>query len=294
MLPKLLTLLISGFFFLTLTHPAFAAVYVNEFLPNPSGPSSEDTEWIEIYNSDSSSIDLTGWQIDDESGGSTPYTIPSGTMLTNNGFLVFEKSTTNIALNNTGDSVRILNSSGSEIDVYSYPSSTTEDISYGRITDGGSTWSTFSATTKGSSNNSGTPIVTPTPTNTNTPTPTKTPTNTPTPTSASSSTPTNTPTPTKKPTSTPTPTKGENLSIGTTKIGTEEAVLGLNSAEPTPTDEPPADNGQRLGLGKSFIAGGLALIGVTFLGLSGYSLYKGQGKSKMRELESGTIIEDEI
>lgn len=204
-----------AFLLLFFPQKIFAAdIVINEFLPNPSGSSSEDTEWIELYNTTSASVDLSNWQLDDVvNGGASPYTIPAGTTIAANGFLAFEKATTNIGLNNTDDSVRLIDSNGTELDSYSY-SSTLEDFSYGRTTDGSNTWVNFSTYTKGSSNSGGvqvtptpspTPTLTPTPTPTPTPTSTPTPTPTPSPTSTTTASATPTPTPTPKPTKSPTP-----------------------------------------------------------------------------------------
>ena len=44
--------------------PLFAAVFINEILPNPVG-SDTGTERVEIYNSGPGSVDMTGWAIDD-------------------------------------------------------------------------------------------------------------------------------------------------------------------------------------------------------------------------------------
>lgn len=89
--------------------PIFASVAINEILPNPSGASTEESEFIELYNSGDSSVDLGGWKLDDETdGGSSPYTIASGTAIPAKSYLVFEKSQTNIALNNTGDIVQLV------------------------------------------------------------------------------------------------------------------------------------------------------------------------------------------
>lgn len=225
-----------------------ADIVINEFLPNPSGSSSEDTEWIELYNTTSSSIDLSNWQLDDTlSGGAPAYTIPLGTTITGNGFSVFEKSTTNIGLNNLDDSVRLINNSGTEVDIYSYYS-TTEDFSFGRTQDGSGTWVGFSAPTKGLSNNNGvqvTPTPSPTPTLTPTPTPFSTPSLTPTATVS----PTLTPKPAFTPVKTSTPLPSPTISLFSTHQPLpssspaqfdQQIVLGMQNQlvpSPTPVDE---------------------------------------------------------
>lgn len=160
--------------FLLFTSYVYASgdVVINEFLPNPSGPSNEDTEWIELYNASPSTVDLSGWKLDDiDNGGSSPYVIASGMSIPASGFLYFEKSQTNVGLNNTGDTVRLIDLSGSVVDSYSY-SSTTEDVSIGRTSDGGGLFATCQSSTKNATN----ACSEPTPTPTSAPTPSLTPT----------------------------------------------------------------------------------------------------------------------
>ena len=51
----------------------FGFPLINEFLPNPEG--SDDGEFIEVFNLNDFSIDLSGFYIDDEDGGSKPFQI---------------------------------------------------------------------------------------------------------------------------------------------------------------------------------------------------------------------------
>jgi competence ComEA-like helix-hairpin-helix protein len=84
-----------------------SGIYINEILPNPTG-SDESEEWIEIYNSNLSDVDLSGWQLQDKSGTITTYKIPAITKILANGFLVFKRPDTKIMLNNEGDGVNLL------------------------------------------------------------------------------------------------------------------------------------------------------------------------------------------
>lgn len=209
--------------FLSLASPVFASITINEFLPNPSGPSSEDSEWIELFNSDATPADVSGWKLDDEEGGSSPYVIASGSSIPATGFLVFEKSATNIALNNSGDTVRLFNLTGEIVDSHTY-TSINEDISIGRTSDGSGSWTICTQFTKGASNSCSMPSATPVPTST----PTKTPTQTVV---SSTSTPTSTKTPTPTKISTPTPTQMDTEvaappAADLLKISTKSAVGG--------------------------------------------------------------------
>lgn len=81
-------------------------IEISEILPNPTG--SDTTEFVELYNPTDKSIDLTDMKLDDEEGGSRAYTIPEGTVIEPQSYMVFGRQETKIALNNTSDSARIL------------------------------------------------------------------------------------------------------------------------------------------------------------------------------------------
>ncbi|MGY5876334.1 MAG: lamin tail domain-containing protein [Candidatus Thorarchaeota archaeon] len=127
------------------------AVLINEFLADPYSLYTE--EWIELYNPLDVTVDISGYVLDDiTTGGTTPYTIPVGTTIPAYGFIVFYWSVTNIGLNNAGDTVNYLKPDGvTVLDSFVYTSSA-DDISYGRETDGGPTWITFDSPTPGESN----------------------------------------------------------------------------------------------------------------------------------------------
>lgn len=88
-------------------------VFLNEFSPAPK----EGQEWVEIYNPNSQTVDLTGWKIDDIEKGSSPYNIPDGTKISAKGFKIFKFSN---KLNNSGDTIRLINSSGKVLETYTF------------------------------------------------------------------------------------------------------------------------------------------------------------------------------
>lgn len=113
-------------------------ITISEFMPDPAG--SDDSEWIEIKNIGEDSIDIGGWKIDDEEGGSKPFTIPENTIISPRGFIVFYKSQTKLALNNDEDSVRLINPLDEVIQEISY-SDNTVGITYA-IKEGEWSWTT--------------------------------------------------------------------------------------------------------------------------------------------------------
>ena len=126
-------------------------IVLNEFLADPYSLYTE--EWIELYNPSPDDVDLGGYILNDLIvGGGDPYTIPPGTIILAGGFLVFNESTVIFKLNNDGDTINLIKPDGVTVqDSYSYGSSS-NDVSIGRETDGGSTWVIQSTPTPGASN----------------------------------------------------------------------------------------------------------------------------------------------
>jgi len=123
-------------------------VSINEVLPRPSD--DYQNEFIELYNKSSSDVDLYGWQIDDiENGGSSPYKIMENIIIPQNSFAVFNKAKTKIALNDTGDVVRLINPEGKEISITPYYGEALKGCSYNRF---GSEWLWSTISTPGVEN----------------------------------------------------------------------------------------------------------------------------------------------
>lgn len=161
-----------------------ADVVINEVMPNPEG--DEANEFIELYNTSGSDVDLEGYVLIDQKGQS--FTI-SGKQIAASSYLVFYKSETSIPLNNDEyESVTLKNSSDVQIDTMSF-GSTIEGKSWSRIENGTGGFINGADPTPGSENVAP-PVPTATPTPESTPTPTPIPTFTPTPSPE--------PTPTKK------------------------------------------------------------------------------------------------
>ena len=71
---------------------AFSAPVINEFVAeNQHGLTDSDganSDWIEIYNPDSTPADLSGWHLTDDASALGKWTFPSGTTIAPGGFLV--------------------------------------------------------------------------------------------------------------------------------------------------------------------------------------------------------------
>jgi DNA/RNA endonuclease YhcR with UshA esterase domain len=114
-------------------------IIISEALPNPEG--SDETEWIELYNPSNEPFDLSGWKLDDDEAGSRPYKIPEGATIGAGKYLIFKKEQTKLALNNTYDSIRILDPDGEIFFETSYDD-VTEDAAWARDNSGSFKWTT--------------------------------------------------------------------------------------------------------------------------------------------------------
>ncbi|HEY0322356.1 MAG TPA: lamin tail domain-containing protein [Pyrinomonadaceae bacterium] len=100
------------------------AVVINEVAWAGSSASAYD-EWIELYNTTGSAINLTGWKIVDDNGAQT-YNL-SGTIAANGYFLVertqpvtsvtADTLVSSVSLANTGDTLELQDASGARVDI---------------------------------------------------------------------------------------------------------------------------------------------------------------------------------
>ncbi len=115
-------------------------VVINEILPSPEGKDSEE-EWIEVFNQNTSEIDLSGWQLSDTMGAIKNYTFSESTIISANGFLVFPRPITKITLNNSDDGLKLIQPDGKIVEEINYESAP-RGQSY-NLTNSGWAWSSF-------------------------------------------------------------------------------------------------------------------------------------------------------
>ena len=148
--------------------PILSNIYINEFMPNPETGS----EWVEIYNNNDFDLSLENWRIQDNTDKQriiANNTIPSYS------YFIFMF---NNYLNNTGDSIRLLDQYNRQIgETFTY-NTTKKGYSFSLQED--QTWcQTVSSMNQDNFSCYSPPTSTPNPTDT--PKPTSTPKNTPTP-----------------------------------------------------------------------------------------------------------------
>ncbi len=144
----LLIILFAPAQLLAASPPGAGDVLINEYVAR-----SSVTEWVELYNTTATDLDISGHYIDDiASGGGSPKLIPTSTIIPAGGYYVMEFSG---FLNNGGDDVRFLDSSQAVLDSTSYTSAT-DEYSWYRTPDGGTWGATESdSPTKGTTNPGG-------------------------------------------------------------------------------------------------------------------------------------------
>lgn len=99
-----------------------SAPQLTELLPNPNGSGNDDTdEYIELYNSNPVSFDLSGFTLQAGTTTKHNYVFPTGTMLPPQSFTALFSAATGLSLSNSGGQVDLLDPFGNTLsrsDVY--------------------------------------------------------------------------------------------------------------------------------------------------------------------------------
>jgi hypothetical protein len=138
---------------------------LNQYIDN----NGEYEDWIELYNTSASSVNLAGFYLSDDSLNNTKWPIPSGITIAANGYLRFWASGrdmvtgtnyhTNFKLTQTksnNEFITFSDPSGIIIDQKEITQRTQIGHSIGRTTNGASTWDIFTNPTPNSNNNTST------------------------------------------------------------------------------------------------------------------------------------------
>lgn len=148
------------------TYTLQAQVVLNEICPANADIVHDPTfynfsPWVELYNTGSSTVNVSGYYLTDNATEPTKWRIPSGTSIPAKGFLLIwcdgmnTARHTNFSLDSDGEEVFLINPSLAVIDNISFPRQFT-NISYGRIVNGGGSWGYLSTPTPGTINNGAT------------------------------------------------------------------------------------------------------------------------------------------
>ncbi|MCQ2360711.1 MAG: CotH kinase family protein [Paludibacteraceae bacterium] len=129
--------------------PSFASIYINEVVASNTTyeVEGEYPDWIELYNDDSATTDISGWYMSDKKS-KLKYQLPEGTVIAPKSYLLIyaddkgEGLHLNFKISKDGEKIFLFDSSGEIVNNVETPS-LGDDVSYGRLTDGGGTMVRF-------------------------------------------------------------------------------------------------------------------------------------------------------
>ena len=154
-----------------------AQVKINEYsCSNIAGPTDaygENEDWIELYNTTATNINLTGWYLSDKASNPTKWQIPSGTINANGFKMVYcsgrntvngQELHPNFKLTQTDNEwILISNTLGTIVDSIKIVRLTKSNHSVGRSTNGAIDWKLFTTPTPNANNTGAVNFYTPTP-----------------------------------------------------------------------------------------------------------------------------------
>jgi hypothetical protein len=148
--------------------PGEGVLFVNEVMPSNllsacKDIAGENDDWVELYNSGGSAIDLGGFTISDDPIAPTKFTFPVGLTVPAHGYLMLWADDQvqgldhlPFKLNADGESIAIYAPSGDKLDSFEWTIATTDQV-FARFPDGTGAFTSCAANTCGVSNGSGCP-----------------------------------------------------------------------------------------------------------------------------------------
>jgi hypothetical protein len=140
----------------------FSYLFINEFMADNgitvAGPDGNSPDWIEIFNAGNKTINLTGMYLTDDLTDPTCWQFPEDTTIGPKEYLIVWADRdggeiyASFGLNANGEEIGLFDSDGETlIDSVQFVKQI-QDVSYGRIPDGGSSWNYLLSATPGFSN----------------------------------------------------------------------------------------------------------------------------------------------
>ncbi len=111
-----------------------ATVEITELFPDPTAPATDvSDEFIELFNAGPESVQLNGWKLRDAAGHTSSL---DGVSLQSGQYLALMSSLTKISLNNSGDTVALVNPAGETVMTTPDYGAAQEGLTYGSSTEG--------------------------------------------------------------------------------------------------------------------------------------------------------------
>lgn len=136
---------------LTVTVTGSPAIKINEVESNGGTPG----DWIELYNSTSAAVDISGWGVRDNDSTHTIYKIPAGTTIAAGAYFVVEEAQFGFGLG-APDDARLYNQYGALVETYAWTAHAA--TTYGRCANGTGEFTTTTSSTKGAANDCTVPL----------------------------------------------------------------------------------------------------------------------------------------
>ncbi len=155
-----------------------AQVIINEYsCSNISGYTDnfgENEDWVELYNTSSSPVDLSGYYLSDKASNLLKWQVPSGVSIPGNGYLMVIASKRNTVSGNelhtnfnlkqtSGEWIILTNTLGNVVDSLKIVHLTKSNHSVGRSTNGAPDWKLFTTPTPNAANTGAQNFYTPKP-----------------------------------------------------------------------------------------------------------------------------------
>jgi hypothetical protein len=137
---------------------ASGSVVVNEVESN-----GDDTDWVEIVNVGSETVDLSGWLFRDNDATRTPWALPAGSSVAPGAFFVIDQASGSnpvgfdFGLGNADEVHLFLPDGVTQVATHSW--TVHSAVSYGRCPDGTGEFATTTVSTKGAPNNCALPVL---------------------------------------------------------------------------------------------------------------------------------------
>ncbi|MBP0971182.1 MAG: CotH kinase family protein, partial [Oscillospiraceae bacterium] len=155
---------------------AAGSIVINEVCTKNTTVAASDGQfydYVELYNTSGSAVNVGGFGISDDEADLMRYTIPAGTTIAANGYLVVycgvdaggSVKGAEFGLSKSGETILLSGSNGSLLESQEVPA-LADDTAYGRVPDGTENYAILNKLTPGSSNSAGavTQVIVPEPT----------------------------------------------------------------------------------------------------------------------------------
>jgi hypothetical protein len=162
----MLRILLITLVFFQLQASSYGQLYLNEIMASNATIHADIdfgnyTDWIEIYNAGTQTVDLSGWFLSDDVSNPTMWMFQSGTVLPPSSYLLVYADGigagmhANFKLSKEGETLMLLDSLSAVVDSFSFPPQL-NDISFGRSGSDPGTLGFFTEPTPGTGNQDGT------------------------------------------------------------------------------------------------------------------------------------------